>query len=200
MHACTFTLRYLSLSLPLQPVVGSSATGPSKQTLRYHLDELGPDFVLSLHRLWRCSFTVAPPPCLTTCFAWMSRSLARAGSWVAAGSARVSLVIHNSPLDICRSTRYEVAGDTSRAPDILSHAIPCVACVPLQPPVEVASASVAHGRWCVVVHLYRLVGPGRNCCCSCCKHVGKLEHMRVLGRWRLEPPPQVTMLDVAVCS
>ena len=74
------------------------------------------------------------------------------------------------------------------------------ACVPLQPPVEVASASVAHGRWCVVVHLYRLVGPGRNCCCSCCKHVGKLEHMRVLGRWRLEPPPQVTMLDVAVCS
>ena len=130
MHACTFTLRYLSLSLPLQPVVGSSATGPSKQTLRYHLDELGPDFVLSLHRLWRCSFTVAPPPCLTTCFAWMSRSLARAGSWVAAGSARVSLVIHNSPLDMCRSTCYEVAGDTSRAPDILSHAIPCVCSPP----------------------------------------------------------------------
>ena len=37
---------------------------------------------------------------------------------------------------------------------ILSHAIPCV-CSPL--PVEVASASIAHGRWCrPMVHLYRL--------------------------------------------
>ena len=119
----------------------AQACRASADTLRYHRDELGPDFVLSLHRLsmalqrHRGATTL---PYHVLCL--------DVSCWVAAGSARVSLVIHNSPLDMCRSTCYMRWRET---PLVLRIYSPTRfrACVSLLQ-WRSASAGVAHGRWC----------------------------------------------------